>query len=77
VWGENLATQNQNKFAVIGHDLANIARDGNYKYGFGTADAINQTLFSENNTKYQEETIQTIYCCKSNKNQFSLEILTV
>jgi len=67
LWGENLATLNQNKFSVVGHDLTNIASDMNYKYGFSTADAINPTLCFDDNTQYQEETIQTMHGCKSDK----------
>ncbi|CAI6372216.1 unnamed protein product [Macrosiphum euphorbiae] len=60
----SLATLNQNKFAVVAHNLTNITRGMNYKYGFGTTDAMNPTTCSDENTKYQEETIQAMYGCK-------------
>jgi len=60
----SLATLNQNKFAVVAHNLTNITRGVNYKYGFGTTDAMNPTSCSDDNSKYQEETIQAMYGCK-------------
>jgi len=46
---------------VVAHNLTNITRGVNYKYGFGTTDAMNPTSFSDDNSKHQEETIQAIY----------------
>ncbi|XP_050065058.1 uncharacterized protein LOC126553989 [Aphis gossypii] len=60
----SLATLNQNKFAVVAHNLTNITRGVNYKYGFGTTNAMNPTSCSDDNAKYQEETIQAMYGCK-------------
>jgi hypothetical protein len=60
----SLATLNQNKFAVVAHNLTNITRGVNYRYGFGTTDAMNPTSCTDDNSKYQEETIQAMYGCK-------------
>jgi hypothetical protein len=60
----NLATLNQIKFAVVAHNLTNITRDVNCKYGFGTTDAMNPTSCSDDNSKYHEENILAMYGSK-------------
>ncbi|XP_050066541.1 uncharacterized protein LOC126555689 [Aphis gossypii] len=62
----SLATLNQNKFAVVAHNLTNITRGVNYKYGFGTTNAMNPTSCSDDNAKYQEELYKQ-YTVKKNR----------